>query len=157
MYKSTSFNVLAGVSFLVGVLLLLGNYNVIPKLDRLWPVFPLFLGSGLGLLYFNRGRKDLVALGLGVFLVCFSILAFYYNFTSWAAISSTWPLFLGFAGISFLVVAYFGNSRPIVFLIGIFLCFLCLVFILVFTVDLRLWPISLVLLGICIFIIRRYN
>jgi hypothetical protein len=157
MYRRKSFNVLAGISIFIGALLLLQNYNVIPNINKLWPIFSLFLGWGLGILYFKRGRKDQIALGMGVFLICFSIMAFYYNFTSWVAISGTWPLFLGFAGISFLVVAYFANSHPIVILIGVFLCFLCFVFILVFTVDLRLWPISLVLFGICIFLIRRYG
>ena len=157
MKAKSSFNVFAAICIIVGVLFLLENYDIISGIFNLWPIFPLFLGWGLTLIFLKRGRKDLVALGAGVYLICFSLLAFYFNLTSWTTIADTWPIFIGFLGITFLIVAYFDRRRAIYLLIGIFLCFLYANFVLIFTVDVRLWPISLVLLGVCIFLVRRYG
>jgi hypothetical protein len=156
MRPKRSFQVLAGICILFGILFLLENYGALSGVYNFWPIFPLVVGLGLNLLYFRRGRRDPIALGMGMYLILFSSLAFYCNFTSWAVIATLWPLFAGFMGVSLLVVAYFEKKQPVMILIGLCLCLLCLTFILVFTIDLRLWPISLVLFGIFILLIRRY-
>ena len=155
MRAKSSFNVLAAICILFGILFLLENYGIFSGVYELWPVFPLILGWGLCLLFFKRSRRDLGMLGMGVFLICISLVCFYYNFTSWSMIASTWPAFIGSLGLSFLAVAVYDKQRYLAAFIGLILVFLCATFILVFSVDERLWPISLILFGVCIYFYRR--
>lgn len=111
MRTKTSYNVLATICIIFGIGLLLENYGIVPGVHKAWPIFPLFVGLGLNMLFFKRKRSDSTVLGMGVFLTLFSLLAFFYNFTTWKYIIHTWPLFIGFVGVSFLAVAFFISER----------------------------------------------
>ncbi|MGC8755841.1 MAG: LiaI-LiaF-like domain-containing protein [bacterium] len=155
--EKSRYSVFASLCIVIGVLLILENYGYIKGVYNLWPVFPLVLGIGLYLLYSDRGKKDAVVLGMGVYLIQFSILAFYENYTSWSSMVHLWPLFVGFLGVSFLSV-YISTGKGIIFFhLAVFLIGLCVVFFLIFSVDYRLWPISLVLFGISILLIKEFN
>lgn len=151
------YSVFASLCIIIGVLLILENYGYINGVYNLWPIFPFVFGTGLYLVYVDRGKKDAVALGMGVYLIQFSILAFYANYTSWSSMTHLWPFFVGFLGVSFLSV-YLSTGKGIIFFhLSIFLIGLCVVFFLIFSVDYRLWPISLVLFGISILLIKEFN
>lgn len=151
------YNVFAFLCIGIGLLLILENYGYINGIYNLWPVFPLVLGIGLYLLYVDRGKKDSIVLAMGVYLIQFSILAFYENYTSWSTMSHLWPFFVGFLGVSFLSI-YLSTGKGIIFFhLSVFLIGLCVVFFLIFSVDYRLWPISLILFGISILLIKEFN
>ncbi len=151
------YNVLALLCIGIGALLILENYGYINGIYHLWPVFPLVLGIGLYMLYMDRGKKDAVVLAIGVYLIQFSMLAFYENYTSWTSMSYLWPFFVGFLGVSFLAIYISTGAGIIFFHLAVFLMGLCIVFFLIFSVDYRLWPISLVLFGISIILIKEFN
>ena len=72
------------------------------------PLKPLLitsLGGGLVGIFHQRGRRESVFLGAGVYLICFSLLALYCSFTSWSRLAVLWPLFIGFLGVAFLASA----------------------------------------------------
>jgi len=151
------YNVLALLCIGIGALLMLENYGYISGIYPLWPVFPLIIGIGLYMLFMDRGKRDFVALAMGVYFVQFSVLAFYENYTTWASMSYLWPFFVGFLGVSFLSIYISTGKGKIFFHLAVFLIGLCIVFFLVFSVDPRLWPISLVLFGISILLIKEFN
>ncbi len=155
--KKSRYNVLAFLCIIIGSLLLLENYGYISGVYNIWPVFPLTFGIGLYMLYKDRGGRDSLLLAMGIYLIQFSVLAFYENYTSWTTMSYLWPFFVGFLGVSFLSI-YISTGRGIIFFhLAVFLIGLCVVFFLIFSVDYRLWPISLVLFGISILLIKEFN
>ncbi len=145
---------MAVLSIIVGLLLLLENFGYIKNVNLLWPVFPLVIGIGLIMLFFQSGRRDLKILGIGLFLAQSSVIFFFYNFSSWSIISKTWPLFLLCLGISSFSAAFFRRDAKILKNSGLFLMFLALAFILIFSLDARFWPVSLVLFGIWLLTIK---
>lgn len=151
------YNVLAVLCIGIGALLMLENYGFINGVYNLWPVFPLVIGVGFCMLYRDRNRRDLTVLAMGVYLIQFSALAFYENYTSWKSMAYLWPFFVGFLGVSFLAIYASKGTGTVFFHLGMFLIGLCGVFFLIFSVDYRLWPISLVLFGISILLIKEFN
>lgn len=146
--------ILSILFILTGLILLLESYGYANGIYRLWPIFPFILGTGF-ILLFPRNRSDITLLITGTFLICASILFFIFNFTTWRAMADLWPLFIGFTGLSLLAPVLWGGKRGIFIPLALFLLLLCGAFILVFTVDTRLWPVSLVLSGICLLLIGR--
>jgi uncharacterized metal-binding protein len=150
------FTGLAVLSVLAGVCLLLENFGFLPGVYRLWPVFPGFLGIGLTLLFFQRGRADLVLFGMGSYLIGASLLFFVLNFTSWSALNWAWPTFVALLGVSSsLAAAFAGTLRRMLFLSGTFLVLLAACFYAVFGLSPKLWPISLVLFGLWLLLLAR--
>ena len=148
--------ILSILFILTGLILLLESYGYASGIYRLWPIFPFILGTGF-ILLFLRDRSDITLLIIGTFLVCASILFFIFNFTTWRALADLWPLFIGFLGFSLLAPVLWEGKRGIFIPLALFLLLLCGAFILVFTVDTRLWPVSIVLSGICLLLIGKYD
>ncbi len=148
--------ILSILFILTGLILLLESYGYANGIYRLWPTFPFILGTGF-ILLFLRDRSDITLLIIGTFLVCASILFFIFNFTTWRALADLWPLFIGFLGLSLLAPVLWGGKRGIFIPLALFLLLLCGAFILVFAVDTRLWPVSLILSGICMLLIGKYD
>ena len=146
---------IAILSILCGVVLILESYDYLEGIWRLWPIFPLILGIGFILLFFNRGRADAALLGIGTYLVCCGAFFFFLNVTTWALLAHLWPLFIGFMGLSFLAPVIWQGKRGIIVPIALFMLFLSGVLLLVVTVDNRLWPISLILFGACLLLLGR--
>ncbi len=155
--NKSRYSVLAFLCISIGALLILENYGYIRGVYNLWPVFPMITGAGFYLLYKDRGKRDSVLLAMGVYLLQFSALAFYENYTSWSGMEYLWPFFVGFLGVSFLSIFVSTGKGIIFFHLGVFLIGLCLIFFLIFSVDYRLWPISLILFGISILLIKEFN
>lgn len=142
------FRILGILSIAVGVLLLMEQADILTGVHKLWPLFPAFVGTGLILLFFRRSRRDLLLLGMGVYLLVAAAVFFTCNFTSWSFLSQAWPLFVALLGlVSVLASAFAGKTRQVLWLSGLLLIIVAFVLFLVFTVNLRLWPISLVLFG----------
>jgi hypothetical protein len=148
---------IAVLSILSGLLLILESYGVMRGIWRLWPVFPLILGSGFLLLYNHQNCRDALLVGLGIYLVCCALLFFFLNYTSWTLMGDLWPLFIGFLGLAFLGPVVSRSGSRVLLPIALGLLLICGVFLLVATVDPRLWPVSLVLFGGCLLLVARYD
>jgi hypothetical protein len=148
---------IAVLSILSGLILILDYYGIGHGLWRLWPVFPLILGTGFLLLYTRQGRRDSALMGLGIYLVCCALLFFFLNYTSWTLLGELWPLFIGFLGLAFLGPVLGRTGHRVLLPIAVGLLLISGVFLLVATVDPRLWPVSLVLFGGCLLLVARYD
>lgn len=141
-------------SILVGLLLLFEQAGYLPGIHRLWPVFPALVGFGLVAVFLERGRRDPLLLGIGGYLLAVSIVFFVCNYTSWAPLAKAWPVFIAlFGAVSAAASPFAERTRRILWSSGLFLIVLAAVFFLVFQVDARLWPLSLVLLGTWILLV----
>ena len=148
---------LAILSIICGALMLMDTYGYLGGVYKLWPVFPLILGVGLCLLYFKKQRFDFALLGIGTYFICISFFFLFLNYTSWSILVDAWPLFIGFLGLSFLAPVIFGKKRGIFIFLALFLIFLSSIFVLAFSANSKLWPISLVLFGICLLLVGRFD
>lgn len=149
--------ILATFCILAGLVLLLEGYGYLKGVYRFWPIFPFILGTGFILLFAKRLKNDFALLGIGIYTICVSIFFLILNFIGWQALSRLWPLFIGFLGLSFLGPIAFGKKRGVFVPIASFLILLCTFFILIFTIDSRLWPISLVLFGSCLLLVNHFD
>ena len=135
-----------GISLVVlGFLFLLENLDIINGVHRFWPIFPLMAGLGF-LILFNYNKKESVLAGIGTLIISTSGLFFYLNFTSWKQMAFLWPLFIIFFGLSFLSI-YLSCKKSIYLYLSLAFMAIGLVFFLIFSVNAKLWPISLLLLG----------
>ena len=157
MKTKLRYRALAIISIVCGALMLLDTYGYLGGVYKLWPVFSLILGVGLCLLYFKKQRFEIALLGIGTYFICVSFFFLFLNYTSWSILTDAWPLFIGFLGLSFLAPVIFGKKRGIFVLIALFLIFLSSIFILAFSADSKLWPISLILFGICLLLVGRFD
>lgn len=155
--KRRQFSALAVLCLASGFLLILDNIGVLNGIWKFWPVFPLFLGFG-GAFFFKKGGKvDAKGLGIGTFLILVSIFFFVLNFTSWKLVAKLWPAFIGMLGFSIITASHFTAKKRWFAISGLFFIFLALIFFIVFTVNAKLWPISLILFGIWIFVLPERN
>jgi len=85
---------------------------------KLWPVLTLVLGVGFVGIYIKRQGRGGFYLALGEYLILFSGLAFYLNFSSgpeggsgWHNLRHLWPLFMAFLAVVFGTIFVVGNRR----------------------------------------------
>lgn len=160
MFQSSKFFsgyvILAIFSIISGLLLLGENYGLLPAVHNFWPFASGALGIGFLLLYRKKKLESLLV-GIGTYLICFSILALICNFTSWRILKDTWPLFISFLGISMLCIFLFAKKQFLYFSLGSSLIMLSLVFFFVFSVDPLLWPLSLILFGISVILLNYFR
>jgi hypothetical protein len=127
---------------------MLAGWSVV---TRLWPTLVVLLGSGLIGIYIHRDRRGALFLASGIYLLCFSALAFYLNFTLWSQITRLWPLFIAFLGVSLLAVFFVSRRhRRVSMLAGLLLVSLAMVFFFVFSVDIRYWWIIFIFAGLSV-------
>jgi hypothetical protein len=155
MRRIRSIFILALVFILAGVVLSLENMKIITGVSRLWPVFPLIVGAGFCILFFDRKGRDLTLLYLGTLLCQISAFFFYLNFSSWARLATLWPVFLCVAGISFMAI-YLSSRFRLFSILGVSLVLLAAVFYLVFGVSHNLWPLSFVVFGGSLLAVNYY-
>jgi hypothetical protein len=149
------FNVLAGLFILIGVLLILENNGILPGIHKFWPALLSLLGIGMTLLFFSD-KKDVGLLWFGSFMLMLSIFFFYLNFNSWSALKSLWPIFITILGVS-AFICYFPNKNRVLLFLGLFGIMLSAAFILIFSVSESLWPVSLIVTGLFIYIVSFFG
>jgi hypothetical protein len=149
------FGVIASLLLISGIALLLEGNGILPGIHNLWPMFTLVIGMGLFLMFY-QDRRDVGLIGLGSFVIMTSILFFYLNYTTWAKLKDWWACFIFFVGASLIICSIY-NRKRIFFLVGLFGILLSIAFILIFAVSATLWPVSLIIAGIFIFIISRFD
>jgi len=154
-HKAGKYDVMAGCAIVIGILLLAENFGFIGNVGVLWPLVVTLGGSALVMAGRNRGVYGRGLVGVGVYLLQTSLLFLYLNFTSWSYIAHLWPAFIGFLGVSIFVSGRGGVRSGVLLYLSAFLVILALLFFLIFTVDPKLWPISLVLLGISLAFLGR--
>jgi len=155
MPKPTSFNILAAILILLGIILLLENFHIVDGAWLIWPLVPLILGIGFTMLFF-RTKKDLMLLGLGSFITLISLFFFYLNFTRWSLLAHLWPVFIVILGLTFLACWIHSKKRVLLYL-AMLLIALGISFILIFAISARLWPITLILTGASFIIISFFD
>lgn len=140
----------------VGALLSLDTFLGAPFVYKFWPVLIGILSVGFIGIYIRRDRREPMFLALGVYLLCFTALALYCNFTSWSTLSLTWPVFITFLGFCFIITFIFSTRKKYPFLLlGLLLVSLSVFFFLVFAISGQLWWTVFILIGISILIAER--
>lgn len=146
---------LALLLIVIGALLAIDAYMDIHVIPRLWPLLILLLGTGLIAIFARGNARVPMFLAAGVYLSCFSFLALYCNFTSWGELSTLWPLFIGFLGISFLAIACFAERRYPILLTGFIFVSLGVTFLILLTHGLCDWWVTFVLAGVSILLAEK--
>ena len=131
----------------IGVVLAVDATAHLSFLYKLWPLLCTILGGGFFGIYSQRGRREASYIIVGTYIIGFSILALYCNFTSWSTLSSLWPAFIAILGISMISGFFFGNRQPGMLFSGLLFLSLATVFYLVFSFNHRLWWSVFILVG----------
>lgn len=140
---------------LIGAVLAVDALADISFLYKLWPLLVALLGGGFIGIYLRRARREAIYAGIATFLLAFSALALYCSLTSWSALATLWPIFVGMLGISFVAGYLFGRRTPVLLLAGLVLLSLAAVSGLVFTIDPDLWWTAFLLAGISFVVFDR--
>jgi len=143
------------ILIIIGALFAVETLFGVRFLYRLWPAFLTLTGIGFIGIFYKREKREGLYLALGAFLICFSALALYCNYYSWAMLGRLWPLFITFLGFSFLLINYLKARRRFFLFLGLILISLSAVFLLTFSVNQGLWWIIFILLGLSIIITGR--
>jgi hypothetical protein len=136
----------------IGAILAIDSFTDRSVMYKLWPLLGVMLGIGFIGIYEQRSRHESPYIGIGSFIVQFSALALYCNFTSWSILSMLWPVFIGMLGVSMFIGFVFGNRSPLLLLSSLLFISLTIVFFLVFNLNHQLWWLTFILAGCSIFI-----
>ena len=147
---------LAYFFFSLGVLFAVETYYHYMILYKLWPLLIASLGGGLISIFFRRKKREPIYLASGTFFICFSVLALICNFTSWN-LSQLWPLFIGFIGVSQLVLYIFYTHHKIYLFLTFLFFSVSIVMFLVFSVTYKFWWLIFILLGLTIILSESKN
>lgn len=142
--------------FVLGVLFSIETYLGFMILAKLWPLIITSLGSGFIAIFYKRKKREPLYLATGTFFICFSVLALVCNFTNWN-LSSLWPLFISFIGISQLALYIFHTRHKLYLFLSIFFLSISIVLFLVFSVSYKFWWIIFFLLGLTIILTVNKN
>ena len=153
--NDTSYSRFAIILIIVGVLIALESYFNLGIVFKLWPLLTLILGGGLIGIYIQRKTTGLLFLGSGEYLILFSGLALYCNFTSWSQMRFLWPLFIIFMGVVFFTLYGADRKKRAFLFLGLVLISLSIFFYLMFKVDMHYWWSIFILVGISILISEK--
>jgi hypothetical protein len=151
----TSYNRFAIMLFIIGLLLGIDSLWHFSFFYKLWPLIITILGAGFVGIFRTRGRKEAMYLTVGIYLICFSGLALYCDFTSWRKLSTLWPLFVAFSGIAMVFAYIFCQKKKNHLLVGLLLLSLSIVFFFVFSISTGLWWTVFLLAGSSVWIAER--
>jgi len=146
---------LAFLLIVIGVLFALDTFLDLSFVYKLWPVLIAMVGVGLIGMFFKGNSRVPMFLVAGVYLLCFSGLALFCSFTSWAAMASLWPLFVTFLGVVFVALFFFREKRRACLLIGLLLVSLSAVFFVTQTFGVHWWWTIFVLTGLSILVAEK--
>lgn len=146
---------LAVLLILVGAVFALDTVFAWSVAVKLWPLLLTVLAVGLIGIYVQRGARGSMFLASGVYLLCFSVLALYCNFTSWGHLGELWPLFIAFLGAAFVAVFLAGGRRRGHLLVGLLLVSAAAVLWVEVAVSTRYWWTALILVGVSLLVWER--
>jgi hypothetical protein len=138
---------LALILIVLGLLFAVDSYVGAAIVWRLWPLMITIMGVGFLGIFARRESREAPYLIVGVYLICFSALALYCNFTTWAVLAALWPLFVGFLGLSLLAAFIWHRRNRRTLLMGLLLASLAAGFFFVFSISGGLWWTIFVLAG----------
>jgi hypothetical protein len=153
--KQTSYGRLAILLFIIGALLGIDSVLHLSFVYKLWPLVITMLGIGFIGIFKTRDRKEALYLTVGIYLVCFSGLALWCDFTHWGSLKMLWPLFVAFLGIAVTGAYLFCRKKRTWLLIGLLLISTSVVFFLVFSISQDLWWTVFLLAGLSVWIAER--
>lgn len=139
----------------IGTLLAIDALADLSFVYRLWPLIVTVLGIGFIGIYVRRARHEAIYIGVGVYIMGFSGLALYCSLTSWTALATLWPVFIGLMGVSCIFGFFFGSRSPVVLLAGLLFISSAILFYSIFGLDQRLWWIVFILAGISFLIFDK--
>ncbi len=146
---------LAVLLILIGVLFAVDSALTLSVVHKLWPVLLTILAVGLIGIFAKRQARGGLFLASGVYLLCFSGLALYCNFTNWGSIAELWPLFIAFMGIVFVVLFIVqGRSRRRL-LLGLLLLSIAVVLWLLLAVSGGYWWVAFILAGLSLLVSEK--
>jgi len=152
--ENVTYKRFAYLLILIGMLLALDSYWNVSLFLSLWPLLVLMLGVGFIGIFTKQKRRGFTYFVIGIYLILFTGLALYCNFTSWGILSSYWPIFITFLGIVFISIFIYNKASRIMLFIGLLLIFLSLYFFLIFSIGSDAWWIIFVLVGLSILLSR---
>ena len=117
---------------------------------KLWPILILNLGIGFIGIFTKLNTREPLYLVVGEYLILFSFLALYCNFTTWGILAHMWPLFILFFGCVLITQFFFLNKNRFVLFLGLLLSFLSIFFFLVFSFGGQYWWSIFILIGLSI-------
>ncbi|MFW6114279.1 MAG: hypothetical protein ACOC7K_00895 [bacterium] len=141
----------------IGILLALDTFFQLAIVDKLWPLLIAMVGGGLIAIFLKGNARVPTFLVVGVYLLCFSGLALFCNFTTWAAMASLWPLFITFLGVVFLALYVFREKRHGYLLAGLLLVSISVVFCVNLALDSDWWWTIFVLAGVSILVAEQFK
>ncbi|MBN1307125.1 MAG: hypothetical protein JXA18_04355 [Chitinispirillaceae bacterium] len=153
--KLSSYGRLGVLLAAIGTVLAIDTMADLSFLYKLWPLLCAILGIGFIGIYLQRSRRESAYIGVGSFIIGFSGLALYCNFTSWGILASLWPAFILLLGIAMISGFIFGNRRPAILLTGLLFISLGAVFFMVFSFNRHLWWSIFILAGFSFLIFDR--
>ena len=119
---NTTFRRLAILMIIIGLLFATDYILHLSFVYKLWPVIIAILGCGFVGIYLKRKPRGIIVLAAGEYLICFSLMAMYCNFSSWRNLASLWPLFIGFLGLILLTIFFLVKKNGYCFLQVLCLC-----------------------------------
>ncbi|MFC1539818.1 hypothetical protein ACFL6H_10375, partial [Candidatus Latescibacterota bacterium] len=136
----------------IGILLAVDSFLGLSIIYKLWPVLILILGTGFIGIFVKRKARDTLFLVVGEYLILFSVLALYCNFTSWKNLAQMWPLFIIFFGIVFITLFFLSHKNRFILFFGLVLTFLSIFFIIVFSFGGQYWWLIFIFIGLSIYL-----
>ena len=137
-----------GILFaVVGTVLAVDGLAHLSILYKLWPLLCTILGMGFIGIYNQRARREASYVMVGSYIIGFSMLALYCNFTAWNNLDTLWPVFIALLGVSMITGFIFGNRQPGILLSGLLFISMATVFYLVFSLNHGLWWSIFILAG----------
>lgn len=141
----------------IGILLAVDTFFELSVIYKLWPLLIAMVGGGL-IAIFLKGRSRVpMFLVAGAYLLCFSVLALFCNFTTWAAMASLWPLFITFLGVVFIALFIFWKRRHGYLLTGLLLVSISAVFFVNLAFGSDWWWTVFVLAGLSILVAEQFK
>ena len=150
--ESTTYMRLAVLFIVSGLLLAVDSLLKLNIIYKLWPLLILILGTGFTGVYLKQKPRGVFCLVIGEYLLLFSLMALYFNFTTWRSISVLWPLFVAFLGLIFVSLYLFGKKNKLSLFVGLLFISLSFFFFIIFSTSGQYWWIVLILIGLSIFV-----
>lgn len=154
-FENKTYKRLAIFLIIIGLLFAVDSFLKVSVFYKLWPVVILILGIGLVGIFVKRKASGDIFLVAGEYLICFSGLAFFCNFTSWRNMSQIWPLFIVFLGIVFVTLFLLHSKRRFLLLLGLLHFSLSIFFFLIFSLSSQFWWTIFILVGLSILLSGR--